>query len=983
MHSSRRSTSTPWRRLCQALVLALPLLAAAPAFAQVAVSGTVKDDSGANWALLARVTFSSGGIVYTNPATGAYGPVSIPANTPVTITVEPLIDGYVDATRVVNLPGPTATENFDIDVDAATCSAPGYAATETPVLSEAFTGGIPGTWTVVNNTFACPDGEEAWSTTDLLGTVCDGPGASTPGTGGVAPCALINSDQCGSTADLDTDLVTPNINTTTYTSTDSLKLSFNSDYRDLCEVGNAVTLDVWNGSAWITLMDFCNVDDRRGPRVESFGTTAANGITDAKFRWHYVSDWDWWWAIDNVSITKASCAFQGQGLVWGFVTDANTNEAVDSTVTIDAPADSIQTLSGIDPLVDGYYALAGTPGVRTVTATAPLYGSVSGMATAVSGALVRLDLALTSGLLVFTPDPIVARVPLFTTATINGQVENEGSVTASFNLFEINTPVPAAPLGPIQTLVSRVPENKKEMVFAVSTRDYPVREEAQSFPGVVVGAGEVSAGFAAGLPGGPYGNAVRQSSEPDSNVEVWLGNLAALAGDDENFEFNSDGVSFLTATGSSVVPVEASVFWADMTYNQRTNSFWQVNVGGDNCIHEFNEADGFTGNMICPDFATTQRGLAYDPVTDTYYSGTFVDGSITQFNPAGDILRQVAAAVDTVGMAFNPMTGHLFAMQNTASPAADIVVMDVNTPTFDFINVFDLVQDGNPVMGDFEQAGLDMDCQGRLWADNFVTGDVFVADTGEGSSCTDIPWLTVSPTSGTLAPDAIAPITLTFDANLASPGFHEAHLQMDTDTPTGTEFIPVLFTAAFLDVPAGNPFDRFIHAIAGVGVTAGCGSGNFCPNDPVTRAQMAVWLLRGKFGPDYNPPHATGLIFADVSSESFGADYIEELYDMGVTAGCATSPLRYCPNDAVTRAAMAVFLLLTFEGPGYTPPPATGVFNDVPVSSPFAPWVEELAARGVTAGCGNGNYCPNTPLTRAEMATFMTLVFDFNTAPAP
>ena len=78
---------------------------------------------------------------------------------------------------------------------------------------------------------------------------------------------------------------------------------------------------------------------------------------------------------------------------------------------------------------------------------------------------------------------------------------------------------------------------------------------------------------------------------------------------------------------------------------------------------------------------------------------------------------------------------------------------------------------------------------------------------------------------------------------------------------------------------------------------------------------------------------------------------------------------------------MAVFLLKAFEGAGYTPPACTTpTFNDVPCSDPFAPWIEELAGRGITAGCGGGNYCPASPVSRSQMAVFLTKTW---TLPVP
>jgi hypothetical protein len=74
---------------------------------------------------------------------------------------------------------------------------------------------------------------------------------------------------------------------------------------------------------------------------------------------------------------------------------------------------------------------------------------------------------------------------------------------------------------------------------------------------------------------------------------------------------------------------------------------------------------------------------------------------------------------------------------------------------------------------------------------------------------------------------------------------------------------------------------------------------------------------------------------------------------------------------------MSTLLLVTREGSGYLPPPATGVFQDVPASDPFARWIEELVRRQITGGC-NANpplFCPGSPTSRAQMAVFLATTF--------
>ena len=177
----------------------------------------------------------------------------------------------------------------------------------------------------------------------------------------------------------------------------------------------------------------------------------------------------------------------------------------------------------------------------------------------------------------------------------------------------------------------------------------------------------------------------------------------------------------------------------------------------------------------------------------------------------------------------------------------------------------------------------------------------------------------------------------------------------------------------FDDAPPGYWAFVFIEALARSGITAGCGGDNYCPLAPVTRAQMAVFLERGINGANYSPPAATGNVFLDVGAGDFAAAWIEQLFSDGITAGCGNN--NYCPNADVTRAQMAVFLLRAKYGSGYSPPAASGVFNDVDLGYWAVAWIEQLAAEGITAGCGGGNYCPEQQVTRDQMAVFLVRTF--------
>ncbi len=178
----------------------------------------------------------------------------------------------------------------------------------------------------------------------------------------------------------------------------------------------------------------------------------------------------------------------------------------------------------------------------------------------------------------------------------------------------------------------------------------------------------------------------------------------------------------------------------------------------------------------------------------------------------------------------------------------------------------------------------------------------------------------------------------------------------------------------FADVPVSSPFHDDIIAIATDGITGGCGGSDYCPTLPVRRDQMAAFLLKAEHGSAYTPPACAG-IFTDVPCPSPFADWIEQLSAEGVTSGCGTGV--YCPSQSVTRAQMAVFLLKTSEGSGYTPPPATGIFGDVPIGSFGADFIEDLYTRGITGGCSAAPllYCPASTVLRQQMATFLVRTF--------
>lgn len=97
-----------------------------------------------------------------------------------------------------------------------------------------------------------------------------------------------------------------------------------------------------------------------------------------------------------------------------------------------------------------------------------------------------------------------------------------------------------------------------------------------------------------------------------------------------------------------------------------------------------------------------------------------------------------------------------------------------------------------------------------------------------------------------------------------------------------------------------SEFEGDIERLAAAGITRGCSPTAFCPDDPITRGQMAAFLVRA-----YGYPPSDEDRFTDDDGSIFEAD-IDALAAAGITVGCAAD--LFCPDDRVTRDQMATFI---------------------------------------------------------------------------
>jgi uncharacterized delta-60 repeat protein len=175
----------------------------------------------------------------------------------------------------------------------------------------------------------------------------------------------------------------------------------------------------------------------------------------------------------------------------------------------------------------------------------------------------------------------------------------------------------------------------------------------------------------------------------------------------------------------------------------------------------------------------------------------------------------------------------------------------------------------------------------------------------------------------------------------------------------------------------GNTHEANIERLFNEGITSGCDPENpslYCPADPITRAQMATFLVRAADippAPDEGP-------FVDALSSPHAAN-VAAIEAAGITEGCsATNPALFCPNDTVTRGQMATFLVRAFDLDERFVVTDPDPFADENGNTHEAN-INLLYATGVTTGCDAADptrYCPLDPVSRAQMATFVIRTID-------
>ena len=178
----------------------------------------------------------------------------------------------------------------------------------------------------------------------------------------------------------------------------------------------------------------------------------------------------------------------------------------------------------------------------------------------------------------------------------------------------------------------------------------------------------------------------------------------------------------------------------------------------------------------------------------------------------------------------------------------------------------------------------------------------------------------------------------------------------------------------FNDVLASDPYFDYISLMHTDNITAGCYASPplYCPDTPVTRAQMSVFVVAA-----LNRALGTSLTytqipyFQDVPSNSGYFPFVQRIKDLGITTGCSINPPLFCPDSSISQGQMAVFMIVgwmlenNISAFSYT---TTPYFSDVPSTDIYFKFVQKMRDLGFWTGCSATVYCESSAVTRDQMA---------------
>jgi glucose/arabinose dehydrogenase len=182
---------------------------------------------------------------------------------------------------------------------------------------------------------------------------------------------------------------------------------------------------------------------------------------------------------------------------------------------------------------------------------------------------------------------------------------------------------------------------------------------------------------------------------------------------------------------------------------------------------------------------------------------------------------------------------------------------------------------------------------------------------------------------------------------------------------------------SFVDIPPDDAAWRNAEAVFLDGVSLGCASETYCPELPVQRQQIAALLLRASDGATYLPAACPANAYPDVPQASSYCRWIRQLKTREITAGCGSGKFCPTDPVTRGQSAILLLKAVEYPDTSYTPPPCglSDPFSDVPASDPLCPWIVEAVARGIATGCGPNSFCPQSLVRRDQLAGMLVRTF--------
>jgi subtilisin family serine protease len=262
---------------------------------------------------------------------------------------------------------------------------------------------------------------------------------------------------------------------------------------------------------------------------------------------------------------------------------------------------------------------------------------------------------------------------------------------------------------------------------------------------------------------------------------VWISDPVNTVNHQFSTAGEPSGLSFDTSFGE----------WAgDMAYDSGRNLLWQVAVGGTNGIYGLDPADGSVEHTITgsPWSNVSQRGLAYNPAQDVFYIGGWNEGIVytvagLSHDTPGTTLHTCNPPDPNIsGLAWNGSFGMLWEATNSESDTIYLI---------DPVTCEASVALQHPSGGGGNGAGIELDVVGNLWTVSQGGGEAFLIESGL-PTFSDVPWLTVDPASGSVAPDGSVDLDIHVDSTGLEPGVYRAIVVVQTNDPDlGNVQVPV------------------------------------------------------------------------------------------------------------------------------------------------------------------------------------------------